>query len=112
MNANASKPAGRGPNINTPPGDTTTRRPCRSPATTTASSTTTRTTGPGTRCANPDGSPLLCAAACLRGWLDTLRLIIDRTVGWIPPFLEQLDEWLAHQLGHGWWHQMPTVDVP
>jgi hypothetical protein len=38
-------------------------------------------------------------------------VIIDRTVGWIPPFLEQLDAWLIDQLGHGWWHQMPVVDV-
>jgi hypothetical protein len=60
---------------------------------------------------NPDGSPLLRAAACLRGWLDTLRLIVDRTVGWIPPFLERLDAWLTDQLGSGWWQQMPTLDV-
>jgi hypothetical protein len=60
---------------------------------------------------NPDGSPLLCAAACLRGWLDTLRLIVERTVGWIPPFLEHLDTWLTSQLGHGWWHRIPTLDV-
>lgn len=59
---------------------------------------------------NPDGSPLLRAAACLRGWLDTLRVIIDRTVGWIPPFLEQLDRWLAERLGPGWWHQLPPVE--
>ncbi|HZO36736.1 MAG TPA: hypothetical protein VFB41_07665, partial [Solirubrobacteraceae bacterium] len=40
---------------------------------------------------NPDGSPLLRAAAALRGWLDVLRLILDRTVGWVPAFLEWLD---------------------
>jgi len=60
---------------------------------------------------NPEGSPLLRAAACLRGWLDTLRLIVERTVGWIPPFLEQLDRWLTDQLGRGWWRQMPAVDI-
>jgi hypothetical protein len=52
---------------------------------------------------NPDGSPLLVAAAALRGWLDVLWLIIDRTVGWVPEFLEQLDAWLRQQLGERWW---------
>ncbi len=52
---------------------------------------------------NPDGSPVLKAAAVLRGWLDTLRLIIDRTVGWIPDFLERLDAWLKEQLGPRYW---------
>jgi hypothetical protein len=60
---------------------------------------------------NPNGSPLLRAAACLRGWLDTLQLVVDRTVGWIPPFLEQLDHWRTDQLGRGWWQQMPTPDL-
>ena len=52
---------------------------------------------------NPDGSPLLRAAASLRGWLDVLRLLIERTVGWIPTFLEQLDTVLHDQLGPSWW---------
>jgi hypothetical protein len=56
---------------------------------------------------NPDGSPLLQAAACLRGWVDTLRLIIDRTVVWIPVFLETLDTWLRQMLGEKWWDQPP-----
>lgn len=52
---------------------------------------------------NPDGSPLLVAAAALRGWLDVLWLMIVRTVGWIPEFLEQLDAWLRQQLAERWW---------
>ena len=52
---------------------------------------------------NPDGSPLLRAAASIRGLLDVLRLIMERTVGWIPPFLEALDSWLRDQLGGRWW---------
>jgi hypothetical protein len=52
---------------------------------------------------NPEGSPLLRAAAALRGWLDTLRLILERTVGWVPAFLETLDGWLGQQLGPRWW---------
>ncbi len=52
---------------------------------------------------NPEGSPLLMAAAVIRGWLDVLRLIIERTAGWIPAFLEQVDAWLSEHLGHGYW---------
>lgn len=52
---------------------------------------------------NPTGSPLLKAAAALRGWLDVLVLILERTVGWIPNFLEVLDAYLAQVLGDRWW---------
>lgn len=52
---------------------------------------------------NPDGSPLLRAAGAIRGWLDVLRVIIDRAVGWIPPFLEWLDERLRAVHGNRWW---------
>ena len=52
---------------------------------------------------NPDGSPLLRAAAAVRGWLDVLRLIIDRTVGWVPELLERLDAWLRERIGSRWW---------
>jgi hypothetical protein len=54
---------------------------------------------------NPDGSPLLRAAAATRGWLDVLRLILDRTVGWVPRFLEGLDAWLRTSLGERWWDE-------
>lgn len=52
---------------------------------------------------NPDRSPLLRAAASLRGWLDLLWLIMVRGVGWIPVFLEQLDADLRQRLGERWW---------
>ncbi len=52
---------------------------------------------------NPDGSPLLRAAAAVRGWLDELRLVIERTVGWVPELLERLDAWLREQKGPRWW---------
>ncbi len=55
---------------------------------------------------NPDGSPLLVAAAMLRGWLDVLQLIIERTVGLIPPFLEALDEGLRSEFGERWWEKL------
>jgi hypothetical protein len=54
---------------------------------------------------NPDGSPLLKSAAALRAWLDVMRLLIERVVGRIPPFLEQLDTWLRERLGARWWDE-------
>lgn len=52
---------------------------------------------------NPDGSPLLKAAAAIRGWLEILRLVMERTVGWVPAFLEALDAHLRVTLGERWW---------
>jgi len=55
---------------------------------------------------NPDKSPLLRAAACIRGWMDVLRLIIENAVGWIPPLLETVDAFLVKDRGAGWWKAM------
>jgi len=52
---------------------------------------------------NPEGSPLLRAAATVRGWLDVLRLIIERAAGWVPAFLEWLDAQLVIVHGPRWW---------
>ena len=52
---------------------------------------------------NPNGSPLRKASAAIRGWLDTLRLMIERILGWVPEFLEKLDELLTAHLGGQWW---------
>ncbi|MDP3983693.1 MAG: hypothetical protein Q8Q52_01635 [Acidimicrobiia bacterium] len=52
---------------------------------------------------NPDGSPLLRAAAAIQSWLDFLWIIITRAVGWIPPALEWLDRLLREQVGPEWW---------
>jgi len=57
---------------------------------------------------NPDGSPLLRAAAWIRGWLDILWLILVRGVGWIPVFLEELDAWLREQFGPRWWDEFSS----
>lgn len=54
---------------------------------------------------NPDGSPLLQAAAAIRGWMDVLVLILERAVGWMPHFLEALDVWLCARLGPEWGHE-------
>ena len=52
---------------------------------------------------NPDHSPLLVAAAAIRGWLDVLRVIIERSIGWIPEFLEWLHCELVDRYGSDWW---------
>lgn len=52
---------------------------------------------------NPDRSPLLVAAAAIRGWVDVMRVIIDRAVAWIPVFLEWVDEQLVTMFGPQWW---------
>lgn len=52
---------------------------------------------------NPNQSPLVAAAAAIRGWLDVLRIIIERSVGWIPEFLEWLDSELVSRYGSDWW---------
>jgi hypothetical protein len=60
---------------------------------------------------NPDESPLLKAAAAIRGWLDILKLIIERVVGWIPVFLESLDEALRARYGDRWWEELGLEGV-
>jgi len=55
---------------------------------------------------NSQRSPLRRAAAWLRGWLDVLRLIIDRHVGRIPAALEQLDARLMGSIGPEWWETL------
>lgn len=59
---------------------------------------------------NPDGSPLLRAAAAIRGWLEVLALILDRSVGWVPGFLEWLDATLRTAVGPTWWTELGWQD--
>jgi hypothetical protein len=51
---------------------------------------------------NPDGSPLLRAAAAVRGWSDVMRIVLDRVVEPVPGLLEDLDAWLRSVLGERW----------
>lgn len=53
--------------------------------------------------ANPQGSPLLAAAACIRGFVDTLLYLIEKGLLWIAEMLEKLDEFQARKLGPRWW---------
>lgn len=54
---------------------------------------------------NPDSSPLLAAAASLRGWSDVMEVIIHRVLPGIAPALEELDRRLVHEWGEQWWRQ-------
>ena len=56
---------------------------------------------------NPNGSPLLAAAACVRGFADTLFYLIEKFLLWIPGLLEALDAFLFEKLGPKWWIGTP-----
>jgi hypothetical protein len=58
---------------------------------------------------NPDGSPLLWAAALVRGWSNVLFVVIVVIAG-VPVFLEQLDEWLREEIGPRWWEGFAGAD--
>jgi hypothetical protein len=55
---------------------------------------------------NQNGSPLLRMAAWIRGWVEVMRVMIDRSIGRIPAGLEKLDVLLTDRLGSGWWEAL------
>jgi hypothetical protein len=52
---------------------------------------------------NPDGSPLLAVAACIRGFIDMMIYLAEKLLLKIPYYLEKLDELLTNSLGPRWW---------
>lgn len=52
---------------------------------------------------NRHRSLLLAAAGCIRGFIDLIHYVIKKLIGWIPPFLEHLDECLVKLFGSQWW---------
>jgi hypothetical protein len=52
---------------------------------------------------NPDGSPLLAGAACVRGFADTVVYLIYSGLLWVAEMLEKLNALLAKQMGPQWW---------
>lgn len=56
---------------------------------------------------NPSGSPFLAAAACIRGFVDTIVHLIKKTLLWIPEFLEYAHSVLEEKLGPKWWINTP-----
>lgn len=56
---------------------------------------------------NSEGSPLLAAAGCLRGFVDWILYLLNKGVLWIAEMLESLDALLTNQLGARWWTGTP-----
>lgn len=56
---------------------------------------------------NPNGSPVLAGAACIRGVIDYLYYLIETYLAWVPEMLEGLDALLVTKLGTKWWHNTP-----
>lgn len=52
---------------------------------------------------NSDGCPLRAAAACIRGFVDTLCYLVDSFLQWIAGMLELASEVLLTKLGRKWW---------
>ena len=52
---------------------------------------------------NPDGSPLLAGAACVRGFVDTIVYLIQRGLLWVAEMLEKVNTLMVEQLGPKWW---------
>lgn len=52
---------------------------------------------------NPDGSPLLAAAGCVRGFADTIIYLVQKLLLWIPEMLEKVDKFLVDTLGRKYW---------
>lgn len=51
---------------------------------------------------NPDGSPLLAAAACIRGFKDFVLYLMDKFLVWVADMLEVAHECLEEKLGAKW----------
>jgi hypothetical protein len=64
---------------------------------------------PGTTLENPKGCPLLMAAGCIRGVIDTVVYLIDRLLRWIAEMLEVLSAFLVERLGPEWWLNTPLA---
>ena len=52
---------------------------------------------------NITGSPLLAAAACVRGFVDTVLYLIREILLWVADMLETLDQFQVRRLGPRWW---------
>lgn len=52
---------------------------------------------------NPDESPLLAGAGCIRGFVDTGIYLMERLLLWTADMLEALDALLSEKLGPKWW---------
>lgn len=58
---------------------------------------------------NPEGCPLLAAAGCIRGFIDTILYFIDKMLRWIAEMLEALSAFLDERFGPQWWLDTPIA---
>jgi hypothetical protein len=58
---------------------------------------------------NPEGCPLLAAAGCIRGFIETLSYLIDTLLRWVAEMLEVTSAVLADRLGPQWWLDTPLA---
>jgi len=58
---------------------------------------------PKTTLENPDASPLLAGAGCIRGFVDTALYLMEKLLLWTADMLEALDALLIQKLGPKWW---------
>ncbi|WP_353071482.1 hypothetical protein [Tunturiibacter gelidiferens] len=56
---------------------------------------------------NPTGCPLRATAACIRGFIDTVRYLMESLLHWITDLLEMLSALLVERLGPDWWLGTP-----
>lgn len=52
---------------------------------------------------NLDGSPLLAAAAAIRGFVDTVVYLLEKLLLKHADILERIDAYLVRTLGRKWW---------
>jgi hypothetical protein len=58
---------------------------------------------------NPEGCPLVAAAGCIRGFIDTICYLIDDLLRWVAEMLEALSALLEEKLGPQWWLNTPVA---
>src|ERR1700733_1844220 len=52
---------------------------------------------------NPNGSPVLAAAGCVLGFIDTIVYLIEKGLRWIADMLVAVDAFLAEHWGPKYW---------
>lgn len=52
---------------------------------------------------NVSGSPLLAAAACVRGFVDTMLYLVEEGLLTVAAMLEELDKFQVRKMGSKWW---------
>ena len=58
---------------------------------------------------NPDGSPLLAAAGCVRGFVDWVVYLMKKGLLWVAEMLETLNAFLVDKFGPKWWVGTPLA---